>query len=59
MGAPITSSAAVKIYSAPEGIEESDDFAVAVDGQKAFVFYVAENGLRKSFLPGADRAVPG
>jgi hypothetical protein len=57
--APITSSAAVKIYSAPGGIEESGDFAVTVDGQKAFVFFVAENGLRKSFLPGADMAAPG
>jgi hypothetical protein len=59
LGSPITSSAAVKIYSAPEGIEESGDFAVTVAGQKAFVFFVAENGLRKSFLPGADRAAPG
>jgi hypothetical protein len=59
MAAPGVSSAAVKIYSAPKGIEESGDFAVTVDGQKAFVFYVAENGLRKSFLPGADMAAPG
>jgi hypothetical protein len=58
-GAPITSSAAVKVYSAPEGIEESGDFAVTVGGQKAFVFFVAENGLRKSFLPGANMAAPG
>ncbi len=27
--------AEVKIYSAPEGIEESGDFAVTVGGQKA------------------------
>ena len=46
--------AEVKIYSAPEGIDRSGDFAVKVDGQEAFVFYMAENGLRKKFLPGAD-----
>ena len=57
--APITSSAAVKIYSAPQGIEASGDFAVTVDGQKAFVFSLAENGLRKGFLPGAERMAPG
>ena len=54
MGFPMTSSAAVKMYSAPQGIEASTDFAVTVDGQKAFVFYVAENSLRKTFLPGAE-----
>jgi len=54
IGAPITSSAAVKIYSAPAGIDCSGDFAVTVDGREAFVFYMAENGLRKKFLPGAD-----
>jgi len=59
MGVPITSSAAVKIYSAPEGIEASGDFAVTVGGQKAFVFSVAENGQRKNFLPGAERMASG
>ena len=46
--------AAVKIYSAPEGIEGSGDFAVTVNEQNAFVFYQAENGLRKKFLPGGS-----
>ena len=50
--------AAVKIYSAPEGIESSGDFAVTVDGQNAFVFYQAENGLRKKFLPGGGIPAP-
>ncbi len=59
MVVPITSSAAVKIYSAPEGIEASGDFAVSVGGQNAFVFSVAENGLRKSFLPAAERMALG
>ncbi|MFC1760732.1 hypothetical protein ACFL6U_01470, partial [Planctomycetota bacterium] len=53
-GAPVTSSAAVKIYSPPGGIDRSADFVVSVDGQEAFVFYVAENGLRERYLPGAD-----
>ncbi|MCF7848368.1 MAG: hypothetical protein K9M45_05910 [Kiritimatiellales bacterium] len=53
-GANIMSSDATKIYSAPEGIDRSADFAVTVDGQEAFVFYVAENKLRKKYLPGAD-----
>ncbi len=59
MGTPITSYAAVKIYSAPEGIEGSGDFAVTVGGQTAFVFSVAENGQRKNFLPGAERMASG
>ncbi|MEI6397988.1 MAG: hypothetical protein WCO71_04375, partial [Pseudomonadota bacterium] len=54
MGAPITSSAAVKIYSAPAGVDGSGDFSVNIDGREAFVFYMAENGLRKKYLPGAD-----
>ncbi|MEI8098615.1 MAG: hypothetical protein WCG74_07255 [Sediminibacterium sp.] len=44
----------VKIYSAPKGIYSSGDFSVSVDGQQAFVFFMAENGLRKNYLPGAD-----
>lgn len=51
--------AATKIYSAPEGVDRSADFAVAVDGKEAFVFYVAENKLRKTYLPGADITVVG
>ncbi|MEI7851954.1 MAG: hypothetical protein WCH86_08985, partial [Kiritimatiellales bacterium] len=51
--------AATKIYSAPKGVDCSADFAVAVDGKEAFVFYVAENGLRKNYLPGADRTPIG
>jgi hypothetical protein len=52
--APVDSSAAVKLYSAPAGVDGSGDFYVNVDGRDAFVFYVAENGLRKKYLPGAD-----
>ena len=51
--------AAIKIYSAPESIERSGDFAVSIDRQEAFVFYVAENGQRKTFLPGAEVMQPG
>lgn len=54
MSAPITCCAAVKIYSAPAGVDGSGDFAVSIDGQDAFVFYMAENTLSKKFLPGAD-----
>ncbi len=54
MGFPMTSSAAVKIYSAPQDIGHSADFTVTVDGQKAFVFYVSENKFRKNYLPAAD-----
>ena len=49
-----SAQAAVKLYSAPQGIDASGDFAVSVDGQKAFVFYMAENRLRTTYLPGAD-----
>ena len=56
MADPVVSFAAVKIYSAPAGVDRSGDFAVTVDGQEAFVFYVAENALRKTFLPGAETA---
>lgn len=51
---PTLSTSSTKIYSAPKGIASSRDFSVTVDGQKAFVFYVAENSLRKNYLPGAD-----
>ena len=51
---PILLTASTIIYSAPKGIDSSCDFSVTVDGQKAFVFYVAENSLRKNYLPGAD-----
>lgn len=54
MSAPITCCAAVKIFSAPVGVDRSSDFAVSVEGQDAFVFFVAENALRKKFLPGGD-----
>lgn len=52
--APAASFAASTAYSAPAGVDQSSDFAVTVDGQKAFVFYVAENAARKHYLPGAD-----
>lgn len=42
------------IYSAPKGIDSSIDFSVTIDGQKAFVFFMAENKFRKNYLPGAD-----
>ena len=51
--------AATKIYSAPAGIDRSTDFAVNVDGQEAFVFYVADNKDRKTYLPGADTTSVG
>jgi hypothetical protein len=54
LGFPEMSFAAVKVYSAPEGIDHSGDFAVTIEGKEAFVFFMAENGLRKKFLPGAD-----
>ena len=54
LNAPILLAASTKIYSAPKGIDCSGDFSVTVDGQKAFVFYVAENSFRKNYLPGAD-----
>ncbi|WP_026777284.1 hypothetical protein [Polaribacter sp. Hel_I_88] len=44
----------LKIYKAPLGVDSSSDFAVTVNGEEAFVFYVSENGLRKKYLPGAD-----
>lgn len=51
--------AATKIYTAPAGVERSADFAVTVDGQDAFVFYMADNKYRKTYLPGADTEVLG
>jgi hypothetical protein len=51
-----SAQAAVKLYSAPEGIAPSGDFAVTVDGQRAFVFYSAENKFLKNYLPGASTA---
>ncbi|KAB1154017.1 glycoside hydrolase family protein [Flavobacterium luteum] len=44
----------LNIYSAPKGIDSSIDFSVTVDGQMAFVFFMAENKFRKNYLPGAN-----
>ncbi|MBT8046070.1 MAG: hypothetical protein KJN67_02775, partial [Pontiella sp.] len=53
-GAPVISFGAAKIYSAPAGIDQSSDFAVHVDGQKAFVFFMSLNEHRENYLPAAD-----
>lgn len=54
MEIPLQSAAETEVYGAPEGVDCSSDFAVTIDGQEAFVFYVSENGLRNNYLPGAD-----
>jgi hypothetical protein len=52
-------TAATKLYSAPASVDRSPDFAVTVDGQEAFVFYVADNQYRRTYLPGADTTSGG
>ena len=51
---PLLSSAEATIYSAPEGIDHSSEFAVKVDGEEAFVFFMSENRYREHYLPAGD-----